>query len=81
MRTQTPNPQEAVMATPLPQLSPAMLRHAHSVLSGTAAIEIEFLVDGVHTHVRMRDLELIHSLDASRFGRHADCPFCVEVAA
>lgn len=72
------------MAAPLANLTPEMLRHAHAVLvdSPLPAIEVEFLVDGVHIHITARDLDFIHALDASRFGSHAECPICkVEVAA
>jgi len=49
------------------------------------SIELDGVAYGVTTdageqvhgvHVRQRDLHLIHDLDASRFGRHADCPIC-----
>jgi len=65
--------------TPLPQLTPEQLRHAHAILTGALglpAVEVTFRVAGVNVHVRERDLHFIHSLDATRFGSHAECPLC-----
>lgn len=77
------------MSQPLPSLTPEMLRHAFAVLvedptmpNHIPAVEISFMVDGVEVHVTARDLDFIHAWDASRFGRHSECPICrSEVAA
>lgn len=64
--------------TPLPNLSAADLTGLASYFAAEpAAVSVNIERDGVTTVVRRRDLEFIHSVDASRFGGSiALCPFC-----
>ena len=64
-------------ATPLAFLSAAELRSLAAYFAAErAAVSVNIERDGVTYVVRARDLRLIHSLDASRFGQSADCPIC-----
>lgn len=73
-------------STPFPYLPAVVLRHAYGVLTGRKgpvadAVTFDarsFGADADSVTVTLRDLHFIHSLDATRFGSHHECPLCAD---
>ena len=64
-------------ATPFAFLSSSDLRGLVAFFAAERAAEsVNIERDGATYVVKARDLALIHSLDASRFGDVAGCPYC-----
>jgi len=70
------------VSSPLPYLTADVLRHAFEWLTtvpGAVAVSYDARQLGADVDevtVTLRDLHFIHSLDASRFGKHDECPIC-----
>lgn len=67
--------------SPLPYIPADALRGAHDWLTKAGAVRVffdarQFGADVDEVSVTLRDLHFIHSVDASRFGSHHECPIC-----